>query len=353
MPFCSNFIAVIKTMKVIPNKRLVIFLFVGILSNCFAQQKKDSLTGISLREVIVTEDSIISVGIEKMGVETIFKAQELKDFELDSLQKSLRWQKIGLNAYGVNTGAFNLIDAIKYRLSGVQRMNPATGLVQLRVSNSINNTRSIPLFVVDGQPFEIPAQAVQDAQQRGIPLWNFYPPVAYDDIVDVKVLNSLAETVRYGQLGNAGVIVITTKNAKKKKEIKGRTVISKRSTSDELFFDNPVIEGPIFPGCATSTDYKACFKASIQKFVEQQIKLPEGKKITADIRVYLQIYIDAYGNLSDYRARTTTGMELLAKEALRVVKTLPKMQPANKDGKSIGIPYSFLVTFSPRLKKRK
>ena len=85
-------------MKVIPNKRLVIFFFVGILSNCFAQQKKDSLTGISLREVIVTEDSIISVGIEKMGVETIFKAQELKDFELDSLQKSLRWQKMGLNA---------------------------------------------------------------------------------------------------------------------------------------------------------------------------------------------------------------------------------------------------------------
>ena len=42
-------------------------------------------------------------------------------------------------------------------------------------------------------------------------------PVAYDDNVDVKVLNSLAETVRYGQLGNAGVIVITTKNAKKKK----------------------------------------------------------------------------------------------------------------------------------------
>jgi hypothetical protein len=46
-------------------------------------------------------------------------------------------------------------------------------------------------------------------------------------------------------------------------------------------------------------------------------------------------------------------MELLAKEALRVVKTLPKMQPATKDGKSIGIPYSFLITFSPALKKRK
>ncbi len=353
MPFCCNFIVAIKAMQTMPNTRCIIFLFIGILSNCFAQQKKDSLTGISLREVIVTEDSIISVGIEKMGVETIFKAQELKGFELDSLQKSLRWQKMGLNAYGINTGAFNLIDAIKYRLPGVQRMNPATGLVQLRVASSINNTRSIPLFVVDGQQFEIPAQAVQDAQQRGIPLWNFYPPIAYDDIVDVQVLNSLAETVRYGQLGNAGVIVITTKNAKKKKEIQGRTVISGRSTSDAPFFDNPEIEGPVFPGCAAGNDNKACFKASIQKFVEQRIQLPEGKKITADVRVYLQIYIDAYGNLSDYRARTTAGMELLAKEALRVVKTLPKMQPAIKDGKFIGIPYSFLVTFSPALKKRK
>ena len=81
---------------------------------------------------------------------------------------------MGLNAYGVNTGAFNLIDAIKYRLSGVQRIILLQAWCSF-VCQFYKQHQDIPLFVVDGQPFEIPAQAVQDAQQRGIPLWNFYP----------------------------------------------------------------------------------------------------------------------------------------------------------------------------------
>ena len=312
----------------------------------WAQEKKDSLTGISLKEVIVTEDSIISLSIENKGVQTIFNATELQDFQIDSLQQSIRWQKMGLNAYGIDTKAINLIDAIQHRLPGVQQLSPATGLVQLRAVNSINNNRTIPLFVVDGQLFEIPDQAVKDAQQRGIPLWSFYPPIPFDDIVAVEVLSSLAETVRYGLQGNAGVIVITTKNAKKRKESMRRTVGLDKDAKSEIYLDSPYINAPLFPGCEVAKEKKSCFKKHVQQFVQSQLQYPDTKiEKQQGIRVYVQIFIDAFGNLSDYRARTEEGNELFAQEALRVVKKLPKMIPAQMGGVKTGIPYSFLVVF--------
>ncbi|MGC6422013.1 MAG: hypothetical protein ACON47_04770 [Flavobacteriaceae bacterium] len=320
------------------------FLFCGFYV-ATAQEKNDPSAGISLSEVVVTEDSIISLSIEKAGIQTIFNATELEGFQIDSLQQSIRWQKMGLNAYGIDTQAINLIDAIQYRLPGVQQLNPATGLVQLRAVSSINNNRTIPLFVVDGQIFEIPDQAVQDAQQRGIPLWSFYPPIPFDDIVDVKVLSSLAETVRYGLQGNAGVIVITTKNAKKRKESQRRTVGQEKNTSRSIYLENPYLTPPIFPGCEASEKKKACFKSQVQEFVQSQVQLPSDQSSKLPVRVYVQIFIDAYGNVSDYRARTEEGKEVFALETLRIVKKLPKMIPAQLGDQNVGIPFAFGIQF--------
>ncbi|MBN09805.1 MAG: hypothetical protein CMC79_05510 [Flavobacteriaceae bacterium] len=211
------------------KRYLFILLLLPLLS--FSQSiedkpKKDSLkitindiesfknaAGINLDEVIVRDDSLISVLIKRNGKEYIFNPKEYDDLQVDSIRKSLQWQKMGLNEYGIATKAFNLIEGIRRRLTGIQIADPSTGLIRLRVPGSINNAQVIPAFIIDGQVFIIPNRIVQDAIQKGIPLWSYYPPILLDDIIDVQVLSSLAETTKYGLFGSAGVIKITTKNS--------------------------------------------------------------------------------------------------------------------------------------------
>ena len=337
--------------KIVRNLHSTFFLVLSV--SVFGQQTKDSLVGVVLDEVVLLEDSLLSVEIEKDGAKVIFNPKEYAPFEIDSIRESIRWQKMGLNKFGIKTNALNLIDAIQRRIGGAQRVNPATGFIQLRSSNSLNNSKTIPLFIVDGQIYEIPDQAVLDAQDRGIPLWSFYPPVPFDDIVDVEVLNSLAETVRYGLQGNAGVIKITTKNYKKRKQIKSRLVkkdSSKPNPETPIFLENTEVVAPVFPGCEKAQDSKNCFKESVKEYVESKLAFPEGYSTKIGVRVLLQIYIDAFGNLTDYRARTTEGMEVFAKQAIKVLKTLPKMQPATRMDERVGVPFSFMVEFKKRKK---
>ena len=301
-----------------------------------------NLARINLDEVIVIEDSLVSISIESKGNEYIFNPKEYSDFEIDSISQSIRWQKMGLNKYGINTKAFNLIAAIRSRLTGVQIASPSTGIIRLRSSNSINNSKTIPAFVVDDQLFVIPDEIVQDAIQKSIPLWSFYPNIPLDDIVDVEVLRSLAQTNKYGLLGNAGIIKITTKNARKRKNIKSRKIVS---NTNSLFFDSPELIAPIFPGCENSKNKKKCFKIELDNFIHSNIRYPSNFNQKTISRVYVRIYIDKYGNISKYKARTTLGQEVFAKEALRVVKTLPKFKPANLYDKNQGVYYSFLTLF--------
>lgn len=337
--------------KVMRGFLVKIVLLIGL--TVVAQEAKDSLVGVNLDEVVLVEDSLISLEIKKGGATIIFNPKEYSPFEIDSIRESIRWQKMGLNKYGIKTNALNLIDAIQTRIGGAQRVNPATGFIQLRASNSLNNTKTIPLFIVDGQIYEIPDQAVLDAQERGIPLWSYYPPVPFDDIVDVEVLNSLTETVRYGLQGNAGAIKITTKNNKKRKQIKSRLVkreITKPDPNGPIFLDSEEVVAPIFPGCEKANDIKKCFKEHVKEHVQSRLEFPEDFSAKKEVRVLLQIYIDAFGNLTDYRARTSEGMEAFAKQAIKALKTLPKMQPAKQMDKRVGIPFSFMVAFKERKK---
>ena len=155
-------------------------------------------------------------------------------------------------------------------------------------------------------------------------------------------MRSLAQPNKYGLLGNAGIIKITTKNARKRKNIKSRKIVS---NTNSLFFDSPELIAPIFPGCENSKNKKKCFKIELYNFIHSNIRYPSNFNQKTISRVYVRIYIDKYGNISKYKARTTLGQEVFAKEALRVVKTLPKFKPANLYDKNQGVYYSFLTLF--------
>lgn len=128
-------------------------------------------------------------------------AKELTKKEIRSLKrkKAFEKQKIeyknrGLNAWGVNENAPNLVMAIREHL-GSARIDPQRGLVIIRQSESFSNAQKYPLWVIDGQQFNSPPNSI-----------------ALQNIREVKVYESLSKTNKWGQQGRAGVIEIITLN---------------------------------------------------------------------------------------------------------------------------------------------
>ena len=151
------------------KKSIYNLLFLLIMGSCFAQ------TQIEAKELTKKE---------------IKALKRQKAFE----KQKLRYEKRGLNEWGVNENAPNLVAAIREHL-GSARIDLQRGLVIIRQSESFNNAQAYPLWLVDGQQFNSPPNNL-----------------AFQIIREVKVYESLAETNKWGQLGRAGVIEIITSN---------------------------------------------------------------------------------------------------------------------------------------------
>lgn len=129
------------------------------------------------------------------------EAKELTRKEIRQLKKQkafekqkARYEKRGLNPWGINEYAPNIVVAIREHL-GVAKINLEKGTVILRESLSFKSGKIYPLWVVDGQIFDNPPETLP-----------------YQNIRDVRVYKSLAETNKWGQMGRAGVIEILTIN---------------------------------------------------------------------------------------------------------------------------------------------
>ena len=138
----------------------------------------------------------------EVAAQNEIEVKELSKKEIRALRKEkafekqkIRYQKRGLNPWGINENAPNLVMAIREHL-GSARIDTQRGLVIIRQSESMKNSQSFPLWIVDGQQFNFPPNNI-----------------ALQNIREVKVYESLAETNKWGQLGRAGVVEITTLNA--------------------------------------------------------------------------------------------------------------------------------------------
>ena len=144
---------------------------------------------------------LISISFE-VAAQNVIEVKELSKKEIRALRKEkaferqkIRYQKRGLNPWGINENAPNLVMAIREHL-GSARIDTQRGLVIIRQSESMKNSQSYPLWIVDGQQFNFPPNNI-----------------ALQNIREVKVYESLAETNKWGQLGRAGVVEIITLNA--------------------------------------------------------------------------------------------------------------------------------------------
>ncbi len=114
---------------------------------------------------------------------------------------------------------------------------------------------------------------------------------------------------------------------------------------EEVVEDVPftIIEDvPVFPGCkGNKTELKKGFNKKMQKHfarkfdsdLPNELGLSPGKK-----RMIMLFKIDKTGNIVDIRAKAPHPR--LQKEAVRIIKLLPKMTPGKQRGKAVGVKYT-------------
>ncbi|MBC8753086.1 energy transducer TonB [Kordia sp. YSTF-M3] len=106
---------------------------------------------------------------------------------------------------------------------------------------------------------------------------------------------------------------------------------------------------PIFPGCEKYTSKakrKKCMSEKIQKHVNrkfdtglaEELGLDEGVK-----RIDVFFMIDENGNVAGIQSRAPHPK--LQKEAERVIKLLPKMEPGKQQNKSVKVKYTLPIVF--------
>lgn len=113
--------------------------------------------------------------------------------------------------------------------------------------------------------------------------------------------------------------------------------------TDEIFNFAVVENKPVFPGCekfATEEERFNCFNQSIMTHIGKNFKFPEmARQMGIQGRVFVNFVIEKDGSISN--VTVARGVDpLLDDEAMRVVKGLPRFQPAKQRGKPVRMQYT-------------
>ncbi len=119
---------------------------------------------------------------------------------------------------------------------------------------------------------------------------------------------------------------------------------------EEVLEDVPfaVIENvPVFPGCkGNNKQLKKCMSEKITKHVSRKFntELANDLGLAPGIkRISVQFVIDKHGNVTNIKARAPHPR--LQKEAMRIIKMLPKMKPGRQRNKAVGVRYNLPIKF--------
>jgi len=104
---------------------------------------------------------------------------------------------------------------------------------------------------------------------------------------------------------------------------------------------------PVFPGCkGTEEELRACLQNSITEYVSTNFNSGLAKSLDLESginKVYVLFKIDKDGKISEVKSRAPH--KKLEEEAIRVIKSLPKMAPGKQKGKSVGVKYALPIAF--------
>ena len=117
--------------------------------------------------------------LSKKKIRALLKAEKRKK-EIEEFAKQ------GLNEYGIDETAQTWFLALRYYIPGGKQ---DSGIPILRTAASFSTGKKFPLWVIDGTQFDFPPMSPMQLA----PL-----------ITEVRILNSMSEINKYGQLGRAG-----------------------------------------------------------------------------------------------------------------------------------------------------
>ena len=101
---------------------------------------------------------------------------------------------------------------------------------------------------------------------------------------------------------------------------------------------------PIFPGCESASDKRACFNEMMQKHIRKNFRYPEiAQEMGVQGRVNVMFTIQKDGSIGNIRYRGPD--KNLEAEALRIIQKLPKMTPGKQRGRPVRVPFSIPITF--------
>ncbi|MFZ9003063.1 MAG: energy transducer TonB [Robiginitalea sp.] len=101
---------------------------------------------------------------------------------------------------------------------------------------------------------------------------------------------------------------------------------------------------PVFPGCESASDKKACFNEMIQKHIRKNFRYPEiAQEMGIQGRVAVMFTIQKDGSIGNIRLRGPD--KNLEAEARRIIEKLPKMTPGRQRGRPVRVPFSIPITF--------
>ena len=242
-----------------------------------------------------------------------------------------------------------------------------------------------PLIILNGKIFETPKGATKDinSEEQLTKLLNINP----EDVENITVLQKDAAVAKFGDKGSNGAIVI---NTKKKDDIKelvkklpgaavdgdGNITLNGKSVSKIMLNDkevfnkkdsicNVVAHRTSFPGgddelykfLSMNVRYpKLCLafgvqgRVSISFVVEKDGSITEIKKLRGPSYELSEVDVTSYKeenpeSTEELKAGQDLG-DLLYEEAVRVMKLMPKWEPAkDKDGNVVRSRFALPVTF--------
>ena len=106
---------------------------------------------------------------------------------------------------------------------------------------------------------------------------------------------------------------------------------------------------PIFKGCdhLSKEENKVCFEKKMKQFVQRNFNVTLANEIglhAGKHKIYTQFVIDDKGEIVDVKIRTA--YKTLEKEALRVIKKLPKFKPGIQNSRTVKVRYNLPIAFS-------
>ncbi|SEB46631.1 protein TonB [Maribacter dokdonensis] len=103
-------------------------------------------------------------------------------------------------------------------------------------------------------------------------------------------------------------------------------------------------EVPIFPGCESAEDKRACFNEMMQKHIRKNFRYPElAQEMGIQGRVNTQFMINNDGSIGAIQKRGPH--DVLEKEAVRILSKLPKMTPGKQRGSAVKVSFAIPITF--------